>query len=290
MHYAVARNPDASPSALTPSSAPGAERLCDVTVVVPCFNEADSIEQLRAGLARLQTALDGCCQLELLLVDDGSTDGTYDLLHHHFDASSHVSIVRHDTNRGIAAAIATGIAEARTDIVASLDADCTYDPVQLAEMLPLLTAEVDMVVASPYHPRGAVEGCPAWRIALSRIASRLYRLVLYSKLHTYTSCVRVYRRSAVVNLPLRDGGFVGVAELTWQLDRRGGTIIEHPAVLTVRKTGHSKMRIARTAWAHLKLILRAACLRVFRARPSLSSSHVTHALLFTLNATQDSAL
>lgn len=289
MHYAVARNPDASPSVLIPSSVPGDAPSCDVTVVVPCFNEADSIEQLRAGLARLQAALKGRCQLELLLVDDGSTDGTYDLLSHYFDGSSHVSIVRHDTNRGIAAAIATGVAEAKTEIVASLDADCTYDPVQLAEMLPLLTVEVDMVVASPYHPQGAVEGCPAWRIGLSRFASRLYRLVLHNKLHTYTSCVRVYRRSAVANLPLRDSGFVGVAELTWQLDRRGGTIIEHPAVLTVRKTGHSKMRIARTAWAHLKLILRAACLRAFRVRPTLSSSHVTHALLFTLNATQDFA-
>ena len=95
-----------------------------------------------------------------------------------------------------------------------------------------MTDDVDMVVASPYHPRGKVVGVPPgdW---LSRGWRRgCIGLVMRNKLHTYTSCVRVYRKSAVVDLPVSHGGFVGVVELLWQLDRRGGTIAECPAVLT----------------------------------------------------------
>ena len=159
------------------------------------------------------------------------------------------------TNRGIAAAISTGPAtRAGRDRRLDRRHDCTYDPLQLVPMLRLFEQDVDAVVASPYHPAGSVVGVPAWRLGLSKLASRLYRGVFRNKLNTYTSCVRVYRRSSVVNLPLRNGGFVGVVELLWQLDRRGGKIVEHPATLTVRKTGHSKMRVARTTLLHLRLL------------------------------------
>jgi len=256
----------------------------ELSVVIPCHNEAPSLQNLRAALARLRSALDGQCRLELLLVDDGSTDDTAALLHDYFGEQNHMTILRHVTNRGIAAAIATGLRHARTEMVASLDADCTYDPLQLVHMLPLLADDVDLVVASPYHPGGAVEGGSAWRLVLSRMASRFYRAVLRNKLHTYTSCVRIYRRSSVVDLALRNGGFVGVTELVWQLDRRGGKIVEHPAVLTVRKTGHSKMRLARTTWAHLRLLGRAACLRLLcvRLEPLRRTSLLASPIFLTL--------
>ena len=65
-------------------------------------------------------------------------------------------------------------------------------------MLPLMTGSVDLVTASPYHKDGGVRNVPGWRLFLSRGASFLYRRVLRSKLDTYTSCFRVYRRSSVV--------------------------------------------------------------------------------------------
>ena len=225
------------------------------------------MSDLSAATERLRSELAGHCELELLLVDDGSTDETWDLMQSHFGNRTDVRFLRHETNRGIAAAISTGVRHARADVVASLDADCTYDPLVLVPMQRLLKDDVDLVVASPYHPAGDVEGVPAWRLALSRLASRLYRVVLRNKLHTYTSCVRIYRRSSVVDLPLRNGGFVGVVELVCQLDRDGGKIVEYPAVLRVRKTGHSKMRVARTTWDHLRLLAWAAWLRLFGRAP-----------------------
>jgi glycosyltransferase involved in cell wall biosynthesis len=239
-------------------SGPGSDALPRLTVVVPLFNEAASIDRLRNELLRLGSALAGKYETEFLLVDDGSTDGTYTVIQHVFANNHQVRLVRHLVNRGLAAALATGIANARTAIVASIDADCTYAPVQLLSLLERFEEGVDIVVASPYHPQGKVVGVPTWRIAISKLASRLYRFVLRNQLHTYTSCFRVYRRSAVVGLPQTRSGFVGVVELLWQLDRRGGTIVECPAVLTVRKTGHSKMRILTAALGHLRLLAAAA--------------------------------
>lgn len=123
-----------------------------------------------------------------------------------------------------------------------------------------------MVVASPYHPLGKVNHVPPWRLKLSKAASGLYRLVLRQKLHTYTSCFRVYRRSLVVGVPLRNSGFVGIAELVCELDRRGEKVVEAPATLDVRTTGQSKMRVLRAGWAHLRLICRTGLSRMFSPR------------------------
>src|SRR4029077_10633938 len=83
---------------------------------------------------------------------------------------------------------------------------------------------------------------------------RLYRLGLKKQLHTYTSCFRVFRRNSGIKLTQTRSDFVGVVEMLWQLDRRGGTIVECPAVLTVRKAGQSKMRILATALGHLGVL------------------------------------
>jgi len=249
-----------------------------VSIIVPCHNEADSLENLATGLVRLRAALCGRYEVEYLLVDDGSRDATWSRMKEVFGGWKDVRLLRHELNRGIAAAIQTGLREGKSEIAASLDADCTYDPLQLEAMLQRMDYGVDMVVASPYHPRGRVEGVPRWRLALSYLASRLYRLVLCNKLHTYTSCVRVYRRSAVVDLPAEHGGFVGIVELLWQLDRRGGAIIESPALLTVRRHGQSKMRIAREIAGHLRLLATAAWARLLRRTPPPIRGHPLRAL------------
>jgi dolichol-phosphate mannosyltransferase len=237
--------------------------LARLTVVTPLFNEAESIERLATALGRLKHALAEKYVVELLFIDDGSRDATCEIWERFFAGDENARLVRHEVNRGIAAAIATGIAEAQSEIVASIDADCTYEPLQLVELLTRFRDDVHLVVASPYHPDGQVVGVPRWRLAISRLASRMYGLLLRNQLHTYTSCFRVYRRSAVVGLPVRRGGFVGVVELLWQVDRHGGTVVECPAVLSVRTTGQSKMRVARTTLAHLGLLAEAAWRRIW---------------------------
>ncbi len=95
---------------------------------------------------------------------------------------------------------------------------------------------------------------PGWRMALSRGASALYRVLLHNKLSHYTSCFRVYRKSAVATLNLRNERYVGITEILSLLDLRGSKIVEYPAVLEVRLLGQSKMNIVKTIGGHLKLI------------------------------------
>src|SRR5262249_45432502 len=153
---------------------------------------------------------------------------------------------------------------ARTEIVCSIDCDCTYDPSQLACLVPALTTHTDLVTGSPYHPAGRVFGVPTWRLFLSRTASYLYRRVLRQKLHTYTSCFRVYRRSAVLQLDLKCNGFLGIAELIGKLDLNGFTIAECPANLTARAHGVSKMKTTRVLVGHLFLLCELLVLRAQR--------------------------
>ena len=120
-------------------------------------------------------------------------------------------------------------------------------------MLPL-AGDADMVTASPYHPQGRVRNVPEWRLFLSKSLSRLYSTVLRERIHTYTSCCRVYRRSRMLPLDLRHGGFLGMAEMLIQLKLAGGRIVEVPATLESRLLGESKMKIARTIRGHLGLL------------------------------------
>lgn len=229
-----------------------------VTIIVPCCNEAEGLPHLAPVLSSVAVRLAPRYQVRFLLVDDGSTDDTWRLLERHFGGRADCRLLRHEQNRGLAAAIATGLHAAETEIVCSMDADCTYDPHELAEMIPLLDEGAALVTASPYHPEGGVKNVAAWRLGLSRGASWLYRRVLGRPLHTYTSCFRVYRRSAVLDLPVEEQGFLGVAELLARAVQRGDDVVEYPTVLDSRRYGRSKMKVARTVWGHLRLLARLA--------------------------------
>jgi glycosyltransferase involved in cell wall biosynthesis len=217
----------------------------------------------------VQASLGTRYDLRFVFVDDGGQDGTWEALGKIFGSWPEATLLRHDRNRGVAAAILTGLRRADTEVVCSIDCDCTYDPHELARMIPLLRPGVAMVTASPYHPQGRVRNVPGWRLLLSRGASFLYRRVLRQQLHTYTSCFRVYRRGAVAVLQVREAGYLGIAEMLGRLDLQGARVVEHPATLEVRMLGCSKMKTLRTIGGHLRLLARLAWLRLFgRVEPA----------------------
>jgi polysaccharide deacetylase family protein (PEP-CTERM system associated) len=243
-----------------------------ISIVVPCYNEEPTLPYLANTLRSVEANLRENYQPEFIFVDDASTDRTFNKLNELFADKENVKIIRHETNRGVAAGIMTGIKNAETEIVCSMDCDCTYDPHELENMIPLLGEGVDMVTASPYHRSGGVRNVPEWRLFLSKGASFLYRRALRSKLDTYTSCFRVYRRSSVVDLEIKEKGFLGVAELLGKLDLRGGRITEHPAVLEVRLFGFSKMKTARTIFGHLRLLSRLSKERLLGKPETIEAS------------------
>lgn len=233
-----------------PSGTLDLRTLPSVTLVIPIYNEEQSIAYLYKTLREFRAKLETQYRVQFCLVDDGSRDDTWNRLQEKFDGLRDCRLVRHGTNQGVAAAILTGIKNADTEVVCSIDCDCSYDPNVLEAMIPLLEG-ADMVTASPYHPKGRVVNVPKWRLFLSRTLSLMYSTLLKGRFYTYTSCCRVYRRESMIDLPLRNTGFLGVAEMLVRLKLIGGRIVEYPAVLESRILGESKMKIVRTITQHL---------------------------------------
>lgn len=239
-------------------------------MVVPCFNEEVILPYLENTLRSVERAILDRYDVGFVFVDDGSSDATLPTLMGMLGARRNRVHVRHNTDRGVAVAIMTGITAATAEVVCSLDCDCTYDPHQIERLISMLTKETDMVTASPYHTGGVVKNVPSWKLFLSRSLPSLYRRILHHSVATPTSCFRVHRRSAMTGIRLSEGGFLGVAEVLGRLGLRGGRIVECPAVLEVRLSGRSKMKILKTVVGHLRLSLRSGLER-FKASPAYAS-------------------
>lgn len=249
-----------------------AELTNAISIVVPCFNEELSIPNLFEHLTAAKRELEWY-EVEFIFVDDGSEDSTYELLHDHFGGWQNCRILKHETNQGLMGAVMTGTIVATHGIICTIDSDCTYDPCRLVDLLPELVDGVAMVTGSPYHPDGAVQNVPGWRLWISYSASWIYRRLLKSQIYCYTSSFRVYRRSAIEEIALENTGFVGTTELLWKLELDGWKIAEVPAVLAVRQFGQSKMRVVQVAMSHLKMMTEIALSRLWgKSRTSQNQS------------------
>lgn len=231
-----------------------------VSVVIPCFNEAQGLptlhDRLRDFLAIDQTDY----EFEFLLVDDGSGDDTFEIMQKLFGKNRRFRILKHRENLGLSAAILTGFKAAAGDWIVSLDSDCTYDPRQIFDLLHEVQRhpKTSMVVGSPYHPQGRVLQVPHWRIFISKTANRIYRLLMRTKLNCYTGCFRAVHRSYAQQITLTQPGFVGMTEMVWRVEQLGGLTTEVPAVLDVRRYGQSKLRLLRVVRQHLWFMTRLA--------------------------------
>jgi dolichol-phosphate mannosyltransferase len=235
-----------------------------LTIIVPCYNEVDNIEKLHDELLPVvegwlihcrNDAPDKIHSVEMIFVDDGSRDGTYARLKEFFsDNNAGVSFkfLKHQTNLGLGAAIRTGFLSSDGDILMTVDSDGTYKYSEIPALLSMMTSDVDIITASPYHPKGGVIGVPAYRLFLSRGSSFLYRILVDWHVYTYTCLFRAYRSEVIKNTPFNSNGFLAGTEiLVKAMLINGYRTIEFPAVLHKRMYGVSKARIAQTIFSHL---------------------------------------
>lgn len=243
----------------------------DLSIVIPCYNEIETIEKLKRELLpvvrqlvsqRADSAWDESREensrlIEVIFVDDGSTDGTFFALLDAFgdDESENGSInlrfAQHRTNQGLGAALRTGFDMARGAVIVTTDCDGTYHFDEIPKLLSRLTPSVDLVTASPYHPDGAVDGVSPYRLLLSRGSSAIYRMLADRRIYTYTALFRAYRREVIQNVPFHSTGFLAGTELLVNAIRMGYRVSEYPTVLHSRVHGISKAKVARTVQAHI---------------------------------------
>ena len=250
------------------------------TIVIPCFNEEAGLPQLCTRLRPVVDVLGEQGDVEVLFVNDGSTDSTVDVIQTEA-AGLPFRIVSHERNMGIGAAFKSGFTASRGDEIVTIDSDCTYDPARIPDILEALRDGADVVTGSPYHPSGQVVGVQGWRLLMSKTLSRMYWAVLPGRLYTYTSCFRAYRRSVLPILRAESNGFLAVTEFLASALLAGARVTELPATLSSRKYGQSKIKVVRVSISHLKYIRSLLWWRVFGTGRNLqgvkkSTSDLSH--------------
>jgi len=241
--------------------------------VVPAYDEAPNIERLFHRLRPVVEELEA----RIVLVDDGSTDGTADLARR-AGAGLEMRIIEHRENRGLGAALDTGLRAALeeasdNDVIVTAEGDGTSDPDDLPAMLSRLDEGHDVVLASVHAPGGKLIGVARWRVVASKSASAFVRLAAgLHDVHTVSAVYRCYRvtalRGAVERYGddlIREPGFAVNVELLLKLTSGGASVCE---VATTNdwtlRAGASKLQTGKTLRAYAR-VLRAH--RAARRRP-----------------------
>ena len=227
-------------------------------VIIPTYNERENLSALVATLMGLPVELD------LLVVDDNSPDGTAEAVQALAEQDPRVSLVSRPGKLGYASAHQAGMKfalERGAAVVATLDADLSHDPAVLPAMLGALGA-CDVVVGSRYIDGGGMEGVGASRRALSRFANGYVRALTGLRARDCTSGFRAYRAEIIGRAGLLQPGpegYVFLTEALWRCHRAGARIGEVPITYHVRKAGASKMSariMLESGWRTLLLRLR----------------------------------
>jgi dolichol-phosphate mannosyltransferase len=228
----------------------------DLSIVIPCYNEVDNVDKLQEEFIPVAKSLASRQTVEVIFVDDGSSDGTLAGLKRAFEnnpavAPLQIRFEQHVVNRGLGAAIRTGLTASKGDVVVTTDSDGTYKFSEIPPLLSCLKDGVDIVTASPYHPLGGIMDVPRYRLILSQGSSFIYRILVAWNVHTYTALFRAYRRRVVDAVPFESNGFLAGTEILVNGMLMGYKVAEYPAVLHSRAAGVSKAKIMRTIRAHL---------------------------------------
>lgn len=224
----------------------------DLSIVIPCCNEEDAVPALVTRLFPVVEELRRDRTVELIFVDDGSHDRTYELLQQITAHQHDMQIVRHPMNQGVGAAVRTGFAQAQGNIVVVTDSDGTYRFESIPALVERLKPGIDIVTASPYHRQGGIDNVTAYRIFLSRGSSLIYQVLVDRHISTYTAMFRAYRLEVVRRVPFKSKGFLSAAEMLVNAILMGYKVAEYPAVLHSRQAGASKAKIWRMIRSHLR--------------------------------------
>ena len=221
-----------------------------LSVVVPLYNEEENVVTTVQRIAQVIDPLN--MSWELILVDDGSIDGTKQLIESLAEQEPHVRFISYRPNRGRGRALRTGFSIALGEYIISTDADLSYDPAYMVSMIQTLDrGEADIVLASPYMPGGSTQGVSLLRLWISRLGNWILRYSLPIRINTVTCVFRAYRREVLDQMELESDGKEIHLEILSKAIAVGREIKEIPAVLTNRKRGKSTFRFRRTALSHL---------------------------------------
>jgi glycosyltransferase involved in cell wall biosynthesis len=209
-----------------------------ISVVIPAYNEEKTIETAVSRV--LAVDLDK----EIILVNDGSTDGTRERLDR-LAAPPVVRVFHHDSNRGKGAALRTGFAAAQGDVVIVQDADLEYDPQEYFKLLrPIQDGRADVVYGSRFAGGECRRVLYYWHSVGNRLLTLFSNMFTNLNLTDMETCYKLFRREVIQSIRLRENRFGFEPEVTAKLASRGYRIYE----VGVTYSGRTYAEGKKTGW------------------------------------------
>jgi len=211
-----------------------------VLVVIPTYNEAENLESV---VARLRPSVP---EADVLVVDDGSPDGTGDIADRLAAADDSVHVLHRSEKAGLGAAYIAGFRWALSegyDVVVEMDSDGSHAPEELPRLLTA-AREADLVIGSRWVTGGQIRNWPLYRQIISIGGSTYARVLLRFPVRDSTSGYRAFRRQVLETLKLDEvasQGYCFQIDLAWKTWRSGFRVREVPITFTEREVGRSKM-------------------------------------------------
>ncbi|MGW0158925.1 polyprenol monophosphomannose synthase [Mycobacterium sp. NPDC003323] len=236
-------------------------------VIIPTYNERDNLPLI---VGRVHAALP---QVHILIVDDGSPDGTGQLADELALADpDRVHVMHRMSKDGLGAAYLAGFAWGlgrEYAVLVEMDADGSHAPEELGRLLAAVDGGADVVIGSRYVPGGAIRNWPRRRYALSKTANTYARVLLGVGINDITAGYRAYRREVLEKIDLAavdSKGYCFQIDLTWRAINAGFTVVEVPITFSERELGVSKMSGSNIREAMLKVAEWGLRGRIDRAR------------------------
>jgi glycosyltransferase involved in cell wall biosynthesis len=205
-----------------------------LTVIMPVFNEYQTIEEIISRVIAVGLAT------EIIVVDDGSTDGTRELLRELDEKYPELKLILHDRNRGKGAAVRSGIAEASSEYLIIQDADLEYDPRDYHAILkPMQEGLADVVYGSRFL------GAPRrtsmfWHMIANKMLTLMTNILYNSILSDMETGYKLFKREIITSIPLKSKRFNFEPEITAKLLKRKIRIYEVPITFNPREYSEGK--------------------------------------------------
>ena len=255
MHPLVTHRAAGSPSGLH-------HEAITVSIVIPAYNEASTVERLLLRVAAVPISK------EVIVVDDGSTDGTRELLPELKERGLIDRLLFHERNRGKGASLRTGFDRATGDVVVVQDADLEYDPVEIVRLIePIAEGRADAVYGSRFLGRErSTRPLLDWHTLGNQFLTLLSNLVTGLRVTDMETCQKMIRTDLLQSLPLTADRFGIEPEITARLAQARARVAELPISYTGRSYAEGKKIGWRDGVAAIWFILRSSLLGP-RARP-----------------------